>query len=174
MKKKNPFEAVMDGVSTLLQWCCILIMAFLIVAVAVQVFARRVLNNPTSWSEPMAQIAFIWLTIFGCAVVVRDRAALNVDLVQTHLGGRLHTTLLLVCDLISMVVCAFWLYSSILQVSNTWNIFEGGLKLRRGIIYVGIAFSFGVMVIFELGHVVEDAMKLVRGDPDQPEPEGGK
>ena len=43
--KKNPFTAALDIVSDILKWCCIVIMAFLIVAVAVQVVARRVLNN---------------------------------------------------------------------------------------------------------------------------------
>ena len=91
--KKNPFTAALDIVSDILKWCCIVIMAFLIVAVAVQVVARRVLNNPTSWSEPMSQISFIWLTVFGCTVVVRDRNALNVDLLQNHLKGRAYYTL---------------------------------------------------------------------------------
>ncbi len=61
--KKNPFTAALDIVSDILKWCCIVIMAFLIVAVAVQVIARRVLNNPTSWSEPLSQISFV-----GCNI----------------------------------------------------------------------------------------------------------
>lgn len=172
--KKNPFTAALDIVSDILKWCCIVIMAFLIVAVAVQVIARRVLNNPTSWSEPLSQISFIWLTVFGCTVVVRDRNALNVDLLQNHLKGRAYYTLQLVCDLISIAVSAFWMYSSLLQVTNTWAIFEGGLKIRRGVIYIGIVFSFGMMCLFQLSNAVQSVISLVRGDKEPKKKEEGE
>ena len=172
--KKNPFTAALDIVSDILKWCCIVIMAFLIVAVAVQVIARRVLNNPTFWSEPLSQISFIWLTVFGCTVVVRDRNALNVDLLQNHLEGRAYYTLQLVCDLISIAVSAFWMYSSLLQVTNTWAIFEGGLKIRRGVIYIGIVFSFGMMCLFQLSNAVQSVISLVRGDKEPKKKEEGE
>lgn len=172
--KKNPFTAALDIVSDILKWCCIVIMAFLIVAVAVQVVARRVLNNPTSWSEPLSQISFIWLTVFGCTVVVRDRNALNVDLLQNHLKGRAYYALQLLCDLISIAVSAFWMYSSLLQVTNTWAIFEGGLNIRRGVIYIGIAFSFGMMCLFQLSNAAQSIISLVRGDEEPKKKEEGE
>lgn len=163
--KKSPITMALDYISNVLQGCCILIMAFLIVAVSIQVFARYVLRNPTSWSESMAQIAFIWLTVFGCTVVTRDRSALNVDLLQAHVDGRLYWGLLLICDVISTIVCAFWLYSSVLQISNTWSIYEGGLNIRRGVIYCGIAFSFGMMVVFQIVNALSSLINLIKNEP---------
>ena len=150
MHHQNPIERFLDWSSKLLHACCAVIMAFLLLAVVVQVFARYVLENPTSWSEPMSQITFIWLTVFGCAVVIRDREALSVDLLQGHLKGIPFHLVQAACDAISIVVCALWLYSSILQVENTWGIMEGGLPIRRGMIYIGIAIAFGFMLLYEI------------------------
>lgn len=150
MRRQNLIGRILEWSTKVLQSCCAAIMAFLLLAVVIQVFARYVLGNPTSWSEPMSQIMFIWLTVFGCAVVIRDREALSVDLLQGHLKGASFHLVQAVCDAISIVVCALWLYSSILQVDNTWEIMEGGLPIRRGMIYIGIAIAFGFMLLYEI------------------------
>lgn len=173
----NPFQRILDGSARILKWCCVVIMTFFIVAVGIQVFARRVLNNPTSWSEALSQIAFIWLTLFGAAVVTRDQANLHVDLVQERLKGIYLILCKALCDVIGMIVTAFWIYSSALQISNTWAIREGGLPIRRGWVYIGILVSFLFMFLYQAEDLVSLIYKIKtkswKQESNEPEPEGG-
>lgn len=156
----NLFHSVLDYSERILKWCCVVIMAFFIVAVGVQVFARYILNNPTSWSEALSQIAFIWLTLFGAATVTREKANLHVDLIHEHLKGIYLVICNFLCDIIGMIVTAFWIYSSALQVSNTWAIREGGLTISRGWIYIGILLSFIFMFLYQAEDLVSTGYKL--------------
>lgn len=156
---RNLLERLLDGSSLLLKAICVLIMALLVVAVAVQVFSRYVLNAATSWSEPLSQIAFIWLTLFGAAVVTREKGMLYVDVVQNRLKGLWLKVCKLLCDLVSLVVCGCWVYSSALQIGNTWDIMEGGLPIRRGWIYIGILAAFLFMFLY----LAEDVVRLLAG-----------
>lgn len=169
MNAKHPIDTLLSVSSKALQLCCAVIMGFLLVAVVVQVFARYVLNNPTSWSEAMSQIAFIWLTVFGCAVVVRDREALSVDLLQNHLKGPAFLLVQALCDLICVAVCVYWLGSCILQVGNTWEIMEGGLQIRRGVIYIGISIAFAFMILYEAVNLVSGLRALFTGGGKDPQ-----
>lgn len=168
MNAKHPVDTLLTATSKALQLCCAVIMGFLLVAVVVQVFARYVLNNPTSWSESMSQIAFIWLTVFGCAVVMRDREALSVDLLQNHLKGAPFLIVQILCDFICVVVCVYWLRSCILQVGNTWEIMEGGLRIRRGIIYIGISVAFAFMILYEVVNLISGVRTLFTGGGGKP------
>ena len=42
------------------------------VSIVIQVFARYVLNNPTGWSEELARYIFVWITMLGSAVVLKQ------------------------------------------------------------------------------------------------------
>ena len=48
------------------------------------------------------------------------------------------------------------------------------LKIRRGVIYVGIAFSFGMMCLFQLSNAVQSVISLVRGDKEPKKKEEGE
>jgi TRAP-type C4-dicarboxylate transport system permease small subunit len=53
-----------------------------------QVFMRYVLRQPTSWSEPLVQLAVIWMVYLGAAATFRIGALVAIDLLLSRLRGR--------------------------------------------------------------------------------------
>lgn len=49
------------------------------VAISLQVFFRYALDAPLSWSEEVARYFFIWLSLLGASMAVRDGTHINVD-----------------------------------------------------------------------------------------------
>lgn len=47
-----------------------------------QVFARYVLNDTPSWSEPLSLHLMLWFILFGAAVGVRESVHLGLDIVR--------------------------------------------------------------------------------------------
>ncbi len=56
--------------------------------VLVAVFCRYVLNRSLAWSDELVRYAFVWFTLLGGAVAVRERANIRVELLVGRLPPR--------------------------------------------------------------------------------------
>jgi TRAP-type C4-dicarboxylate transport system permease small subunit len=86
-----------------------------------QVFARYVLNNTPSWSEPISLHLMLWFILFGAAVGVRESVHLGLDIVRYMMPEWIQK----VMDLISLGFIVFFGITmtvySILLAAGTWN-----------------------------------------------------
>jgi TRAP-type C4-dicarboxylate transport system permease small subunit len=55
------------------------------VAIFVQVLLRYVFDNPSSWLDEFAVLAFAWMTLLGAAVVQRTDSHMAIDLAARRL-----------------------------------------------------------------------------------------
>lgn len=53
--------------------------ALLVVIVLAAVFCRYVLNQSLSWSDEVVRYLFVWFTLFGAAVTLREREHIRVE-----------------------------------------------------------------------------------------------
>jgi len=53
--------------------------AVLVGLVLVSVFCRYVLNQSLSWSDEVVRYLFVWFTLFGAAVTLREREHIRVE-----------------------------------------------------------------------------------------------
>lgn len=58
-----------------------------------QIFMRYVLRQPTAWSEPVLQLAIIYMVYLGLAITFRKGALVSIDLLVTFAKGRFATLL---------------------------------------------------------------------------------
>jgi TRAP-type C4-dicarboxylate transport system permease small subunit len=58
-----------------------------------QIVMRYVLRLPTSWSEPVLQLAIVYMVYLGIAVTFRRGALVSIDLLQTMARGRARVAL---------------------------------------------------------------------------------
>lgn len=81
-------RALKKASDRVLATACVALFAILIVTVTWQVFTRQVLNEPSSWSEELAKYVFVWLGMFGAALVFSERGHIAVDVVARKLPNR--------------------------------------------------------------------------------------
>jgi len=62
-----------------LEGAVIFIMAVLVIDVVLQVFTRKILQNPWGWTEELARMLLIWLSLLGAAVGFLRMSHLGVD-----------------------------------------------------------------------------------------------
>lgn len=63
----------------------IILVNFLIILSALQVFSRYVLNHPLGWTEELVRYVFIWSIFWGAAIVMRHREHVAVQLFHESL-----------------------------------------------------------------------------------------
>jgi len=55
-------------------------LAFMLVIIFYQVVARYIFNNPPTWSEELALLVMIWISLLGAGIGVRNEIHMKVEL----------------------------------------------------------------------------------------------
>ena len=110
MKK---IDVMYQALVTFLQWLCLGLVIGLTVMVFFKVFFRYVLDNPIIWSDEVIMILMLCLTYFGAALAAHRGGHINVEILETILGGRRsHSARLLrrISDFITVVLLSVVLF----------------------------------------------------------------
>ncbi|MDQ0322604.1 TRAP-type C4-dicarboxylate transport system permease small subunit [Pararhizobium capsulatum DSM 1112] len=118
MQAVRPVLAGLSRASLYLSGVGLLVMT---AAVGWQVFARYVLNDTPSWSEPLSLHLMSWFIILGAAVGVRESVHLGLDFVRHGAPPAMQRAM----DLVSLgLIVLFGIamtYYSILLAAGTWS-----------------------------------------------------
>ncbi len=135
---------------------CILIAGVALCAMAVvqgwQVFARYVLNDSPSWTEPAALLCMNFAMMFGAAAGVHAGAHFGFYIVPQTARGVVRRLLLafahLVCAAIALLA-AVW---AARLVADGWDIPIAGAPLPQGLQFVPLACAGALMALFCAAH----------------------
>ena len=139
------FKNVLDRV---LMWACVVLFAVLVVDVTCQVFARQVLNQPSGWSEELAKYLFIWLGLFGSALVFGERGHIAVDFAIKKLPEKVKIA---ISALVQLSILAFTglvlIWGGFRVVDLAWAQNLTGLPVNVGPLYLALPIS-GILIAF--------------------------
>ncbi|WP_421563862.1 TRAP transporter small permease [Paracidovorax sp. MALMAid1276] len=147
-----------------------LLLAVIFVAFLAQIAFRYFLNWPVGWTSEVSLIAWLWLVLWGAALVLKERDEIRLDILTGHAGprvGRAATALGSLAVLVLFVISlpATWSYVSFMKVEKT-----SYLHLRMDYVY-------GIYMLFAVAVIVRSAAALVRAlrgdgstEPSEPTP----
>jgi len=92
----------LDRVTTqVAAWAACLALALAVCLACYQIFMRYVMRQSTSWSEPILQMAIIYMVYLGAAVAFRRGALVAIDILRESARG----TLRRIVDLFVFLAC---------------------------------------------------------------------
>ena len=123
----------------------------LVLDVLWQVFTRKVLNNPSQWTEELAIFLLIWVALLGAAVALSLGSHLGID----YFVGKLSKTKRTITEIITfglilafagyvMLYGGFDLVKSNLELGQVSPVF----KVKMGYVYLAVPVSGFFMVIY--------------------------
>ena len=115
-----------------------------------QVFARYVLNNSPSWTEPVALLLMSTAMMGGAAVGVRANRHFGFFMLVEHAPAKLRRVLLWIPLLIALGVGGIFLFAGGHLVSESWDFPMAGAPLPQGVVYLPICIGGGLIAIFAL------------------------
>ncbi|HZK32734.1 MAG TPA: TRAP transporter small permease [Corynebacterium sp.] len=132
-----------------------------------QVFSRQILNEPSTWSEELARLLFVWLSFLGSAFLFGERGHIAVDFLARRLsppGQRAAQIFVQVMVLFFALVGMVW--GGYLAASIAWNQNLTALPFTIGWVYLVIPIAGVFIAVF----TVMDIIGLALGDTE-PYPE---
>ncbi|WP_404288714.1 TRAP transporter small permease [Glutamicibacter arilaitensis] len=156
-------QVVKKSFDRILAVACVVLFAVLVVTVVWQVFARQVLNSPSAWTSELAQYLFVWLGLFGAALVFAERGHIAVDFVVRKLPITLEKATALFVQLAIVAFSALVLVWGGFRVAEkSWGQALTGLPATVGPLYLVMPIT-GIIIIF---YAIYHSLAVIRGDEE--------
>ena len=141
----------------LARYCAYLAVAGLVAIVAIvawQVFGRYVLNSSPTWTENLALVLILYVTLLGAAVGVRDAGHIGMEsiLILVPEGPRRYAEMV-IHALVGVFGAAMAWNGSILGMSVA-SYKLANLNLPESVRYVPLVLSGALIVLFSIEHLV--------------------
>ncbi|MBR0959941.1 TRAP transporter small permease [Bradyrhizobium japonicum] len=135
----------------------------LLVIVAIvfyQVFGRYVLNSSPTWTENLALVLILYVTLIGAAVGVRDAGHIGMDSLLVMLPDHLREKIEIAIHILVAVFGIAMAYNGWILGASVGTVKIPNLGLPEVIRYVPLIASGILIVSFSVEHIIA----LVRGE----------
>ncbi len=149
-----PAPAAKRVLDRVLAAACVALFALLVATVSWQVFSRQVLGDPSTWSEQLAKYVFVWLGMFGAALVFSERGHIAVDFVVRKLPDRLWRVTAVLVELAVLAFAVLVLVWGGLRMTRlTWDQALTVLPADLGVVYVVMPVTGVIIAYYALHHL---------------------
>jgi len=142
---------------------CMALIAMTLVE-AWQVFARYVLNDSPSWTEPVALLLMSAAMMFGAAVGVRNEAHFGFFLLVHVASPPVRTVLVSIARLIIIAVGLLLAYWGGVLLADGWEVRMAGAPLPQGLYFLPICVGGALIALFAFERLLVAPAAAPRGE----------
>lgn len=142
-------------------WISILALIVMTAIIGWQVFGRFVLNDTPKWTEQLAGVLMVYLTMFGAAACVYDDGLIALDVFRNGMRDSTQLLLKLGCELLIFIFAAVLLVYGVKMAALVTDWFIPTLGVPRTVMYAAFPFAGALMLVFS-GLRIKRFFSLVR------------
>jgi len=164
------FLKIKKVLDTALEWLVMFVVGILMLDVLWQVFTRKVMNNPSKWTEETAIFLLIWVSLLGAAVAMNRGAHLGID----YFTGKLSIKNRVITEVFVFAVVA--LFSVYVMVIGGYDLVVTTIKMdqrspvwgmQMGYVYLAVPISGLFMTFYSIIGLVERIGELKKKQFDE-------
>ena len=154
----NPLAAASRKVSLFAKWFAGVGLLVMTAIIAMQVFARYVMNASPAWAEQAALLLMIWYVFIAAAAGVRENFHIRIAIFADKLPPKLRHVVIILAQFIVVIFGAAMAFYGVELALATWEHVIPTLGISRGYAYAPIALS-GIMIT---GFAIEQLVAELR------------
>jgi TRAP-type C4-dicarboxylate transport system permease small subunit len=134
--------------------------AALIAMVAIQawqVFARYVLNDAPSWTEPLALLCMSTTMMFGAAAGVHSGRHFGFFILVEHAAPSVRRVMLVMAHAIAAAMGAMLAVWGGQMMIEAWDYEIAGAALPQGLVFLPLCFGGALIAVFAIEKLVRSA-----------------
>lgn len=112
----------------------IAMVAFMVIAILIQVFFRYVLGNALPWPDELARFCMLWMTGLMAPLAYRQGGFVAIDMLPDMLGQRMASALTLLLLMLSLLVLVTGVKLGYKHVNSGWLFSSSSLKIPLSLI----------------------------------------
>ena len=155
------FNKLLKGLNRIEKYVNISAAIVLVIATFSQVVFRFVLNSPLSWTEELARLCFVWLSVFGASMALRQGRHISFDyLTNKFLIGKFNRFRIIA---VNLILLAFLIYIFVpglryVEIMNTVPL--AGTSWPTGILFISFPLASVIMVINLIHDITREVLLL--------------
>ena len=142
---------------------CVALVAMTLVE-AWQVFARYVLNDSPSWTEPVALLLMSAAMMFGAAVGVRNEAHFGFFILVHVASPRVRAVLVSISRLMIIAIGVVLAYWGGVLLADGWDVRMAGAPLPQGLYFLPICLGGALIALFAFERLLAAPAAVPRGE----------
>lgn len=131
------------------EFVCAVLLSAMTFFVVLQIVMRSVFQHPFAWSDEAALYCMVWVTYFGAALAVRERAHIRMLSIILLPPRRFSYALVVLSDLIWVAFNVLMVWQGVLLVESFWRqpTISAALGINQKWPYMIIPLGFGLMTV---------------------------
>ena len=129
-----------------------------------QVFGRYVLNSSPTWTESLALVLVLYVTLIAAAVGVRDAGHIGMESLLVLLSDHARERVELVIHALVLMFGAAMVYNGFVLGQSVITYRIANLNVSEAVRYVPLVISGALIVLFSIEHIIA----LLRGAEVEP------
>lgn len=150
-------QRLLNGIAEVTIHIAVLALLGLVVVQGWQVFARYVMNDSPSWTEPVTLLLLATAMSLGAATGVHTRRHFGFFLLAAHMGPGLRRVVDMFSSLVVVVLGAVIAWWAAVLLLDGLDIKAAGANLPQSINYLPLSIGGALMAIFALNQMVQAA-----------------
>lgn len=150
----SPVQRVMERLANVAIWIAALALLGLVVIQGWQVFARYVLNNSPSWTEPVTLLLLSTAMGMGAAAGVYTNRHFGFVLLAEAMPPHIRRVVDAIAPIVIAVIGAFLAWWGFVLLLDGLDVKMAGAPLPQSIPFLPLCVSGALMVVFALNRLV--------------------
>ena len=156
-------EKAVQAVDKVLARVLIVFVAAIVVDVTWQVFTRFIMDNPSSFTEEVANFLLIWTSLLGSAYALRMKSHLGIDFLTSKLKDRNQVKWEFVIYFFVILFSALvliWGGIRLVNITLHLNQVSAALRLKIGYVYLILPITGSLLIFYSIYFMNEARKKL--------------
>lgn len=145
-------------------WCCVVLLAVMVLFTVYTVFMRSVMNDPPFWGDTLTMVANVWLVMLAFGLSIRERESIAMQMIYDYVPARVAGALETVWNLLFLatgLLLVVYGYQVAERIPGTY--WELGNAPKSWLMMI-LPVSGMLVVLAALRVLVEDSRALRRGE----------
>jgi TRAP-type transport system small permease protein len=150
---------------------CLVSLAIMVGAVALQVLSRYMFKAPVSWAEELSRACLTWLTFVGGSMALRLKGHFVIELLVTKLPDTMHNAFEILLLAVTAVLVAVMFYTGLVMLPVVHDQTSSAMGYPMSFVYLSIPVGSAFMLFHVCNFIHQRATGRYVDDKSAPDVE---
>lgn len=157
-------EAIRKGLDKVLEFICCSLLALMTIFATWQVASRYIFNKPSTVTEELVLICFVWMGLLGAAYIFGKQEHMRMSFLVDKLSERNQTKVKIFSEIVVILFAALVLVFGGFKMSQlSMGQISSSLQIPMGYIYLALPLSGVITIVYNILNIYDFVKELANG-----------
>lgn len=158
-------EKVLNFIEKILEMICTVFVGAIVFVLFYAVIMRYVFHNPPAWTIEVSRVMFLWMVMFGAALVTHEKSHIEIDFIVNWLPLKVRFVWVNLLRLVMLSFCGVLVWYGVKIIPIVGQANTPTLEMSMGWLYASVpagGFLMGIYILELLIRSLREGYRSVR------------